>query len=78
MEKSDQFTDYLFAKMGPSIMLGSGDTATATKTTSSTNAPIEATGLRKWINKNYLLLMTLSGVVFGVIAGMLKYYTYEI
>lgn len=69
MEKSDQFTDYLFAKMGPSIMLGSGDIPTVTKTTGRTSAALEMTGFRKWINKNYLLLMTLFGVVAGIILG---------
>lgn len=65
MERPEQFSDYLFAKMGSTI-IGDSDT---NKTTDNCDAPIELTGFRKWINKNYLLLMTLFGVIFGVIEG---------
>lgn len=65
MEKSEKFSDYLFTKMGPPT-IGSGD---ATKTTDNCDAPVELTGFRRWLSKNYLLLMTLSGVLLGVIEG---------
>lgn len=52
--------------MGPP-MVGNGDTAA--KTTGNCEAPVELTGFRKWLSKNYLLLMTLSGVIVGIVAG---------
>lgn len=67
MEEIHQFPEYLFAKMGPPNM-GNGDPTT--KTTGNSDAPIELTGLRKWISRNNLLLMTLSGVIVGIVSGM--------
>lgn len=64
MERSEKFSDYLFAKMGPPIINGD-----ATKTTDNCDAPVELTGFRKWLNQNFLLLMTLSGVLVGIIEG---------
>lgn len=77
---SDKFSDYLFAKMGPPIAVGCGggggiaagagaDAECPRKTTDSCEAPVELTGARKWLSDNLMLLLTLSGVLFGVILG---------
>lgn len=77
MDQSEKFSDYLFAKMGPPIS-GSNDNECPRKTTDSCEAPIELTGFRKWFSENLMLLVTLSGVLFGVILGnlvcFLKYF----
>jgi hypothetical protein len=79
MDKSEKFSDYLFAKMGPSNGIVQGvqcskdhhtTTPTATaKTTDCSDGPTELTGLKKWLNENLMLLVTLSGVILGVIIG---------
>lgn len=68
MDQSEKFSDYLFAKMGPPI-IGNGDAECPRKTTDSCDAPLERTGLRKWICDKLMLLLTLSGVLFGIILG---------
>ncbi|KAG4072837.1 hypothetical protein HA402_001626 [Bradysia odoriphaga] len=68
MDQSEKFSDYLFAKMGPPI-IGNNDNECPRKTTDSCEAPIELTGFRKWFSENLMLLVTLSGVLFGVILG---------
>jgi hypothetical protein len=80
MDKSEKFSDYLFAKMGPSngIVQGvqcskdhhqSAPTTAATKMTDCSDGPTELTGVKKWLDENLMLLVTLSGVVLGVIIG---------
>lgn len=44
------------------------------KTTDSCAAPVELTGFRKWLSDNLMLLVTLSGVLFGIIEGKLIYH----
>lgn len=39
------------------------------KTTERSDAPLELTGYRKWLSDNLMLLVTLSGVMLGVILG---------
>lgn len=68
MDQSEKFSDYLFAKMGPPIA-GNADAECPRKTTDSCEAPVELTGARKWLSDNLMLLLTLSGVLFGVILG---------
>ncbi|EDW87172.2 excitatory amino acid transporter isoform X1 [Drosophila yakuba] len=65
MEKSDKFSDYLFAKMGPPT-----STELPPKTTERSDAPVELTGYRRWLSENLMLLVTLSGVLLGVILGL--------
>lgn len=70
MEKSEKFSDYLFTKMGPSNMTAAvHGTELPPKTTERSDAPIELTGYRKWLCDNLMLLVTLSGVMLGVILG---------
>lgn len=74
MAEAEKFSDYLFTKMGPSIQTGhnvAGPDVECSKTTGNCEAPVELTGLRKWLSKNLMLLVTLSGVIFGVIEGEL-------
>lgn len=61
MEKSDRFSEYLFAKMGP------GDRGP--KTTEDRSAPVEPTGFKKFLVKNVMLVITLVGVFTGVGLG---------
>lgn len=72
MEKSEQFSDYLFAKMGPPSSTTVNGTELPPKTTERSGAPRELTGYRKWLRENLMLLVTLSGVLLGVIFGELK------
>lgn len=65
MEKSGKFSDYLFAKMGPPT-----STELPPKTTECSDAPVELTGYRRWLSENLMLLVTLSGVLLGVILGL--------
>jgi len=64
MEKSGKFSDYLFAKMGPPT-----STELPPKTTERSDAPVELTGYRRWLSDNLMLLVTLSGVLLGVVLG---------
>ncbi|XP_034473991.1 excitatory amino acid transporter isoform X2 [Drosophila innubila] len=41
------------------------------KTTERSDAPVELTGYRKWLSDNLMLLVTLSGVLLGVVLGLL-------
>ncbi|XP_023170421.1 excitatory amino acid transporter isoform X1 [Drosophila hydei] len=71
MEKSGKFSDYLFAKMGPPNMTAAvHGTELPPKTTERSDAPLELTGYRKWLSDNLMLLVTLSGVMLGVILGL--------
>ncbi|XP_016944968.2 excitatory amino acid transporter isoform X1 [Drosophila suzukii] len=65
MEKSGKFSDYLFAKMGPPT-----STELPPKTTERSDAPVELTGYRRWLSDNLMLLVTLSGVLLGVVLGL--------
>ncbi|KAH8279554.1 hypothetical protein KR018_000819, partial [Drosophila ironensis] len=65
MERSGKFSDYLFAKMGPPTA-----TELPPKTTERSDAPIELTGYRRWLSDNLMLLVTLSGVLLGVLLGL--------
>lgn len=82
MDQSDKFSDYLFAKMGPPVGVGgvgrdgsvmghhhAVDAECPRKTTDSCEAPVELTGARKWLSENLMLLLTLSGVLLGVVLG---------
>ncbi|XP_016992246.1 excitatory amino acid transporter isoform X2 [Drosophila rhopaloa] len=40
------------------------------KTTERSDAPVELTGYRRWLSDNLMLLVTLSGVLLGVILGL--------
>nr|NP_001162845.1 excitatory amino acid transporter 2, isoform D [Drosophila melanogaster]NP_477427.1 excitatory amino acid transporter 2, isoform A [Drosophila melanogaster]AAF51466.1 excitatory amino acid transporter 2, isoform A [Drosophila melanogaster]ACZ94137.1 excitatory amino acid transporter 2, isoform D [Drosophila melanogaster] len=40
------------------------------KTTECSDAPVELTGYRRWLSENLMLLVTLSGVLLGVILGL--------
>ena len=62
MDDSGRFTDYFFAKMGTDATGGGG-----TKERSQT--PTEQTGFGKWISENKMLLVTLFGVIAGVVLG---------
>lgn len=64
MEKSERFSEYLFAKMGP------GDRGP--KTTEDREAPVELKGLKKCMMNNIMLVITLIGVFAGITLG--KYY----
>lgn len=70
MEKGS-FSDYLFAKMSPDT--NNGITGPADCTVES-GAPRELTKTRKWIAENMLLLVTLCGVVIGIILGELLFF----
>ncbi|XP_065357744.1 excitatory amino acid transporter isoform X1 [Calliphora vicina] len=69
MEKSEQFSDYLFAKMGPPHSTAVNGSELPPKTTEHCEAPRELKGYRKWLSENLMLLVTLSGVMLGVILG---------
>ncbi|XP_017465360.1 PREDICTED: excitatory amino acid transporter [Rhagoletis zephyria] len=69
MEKSEKFSDYLFAKMGPPTSTTLNGTELPPKTTERSGAPRELTGYRRWLQDNLMLLVTLSGVLLGVIFG---------
>lgn len=69
MEKSEQFSDYLFAKMGPPHTTTVNGSELPPKTTERCEAPRELKGYRKWLSENLMLLVTLSGVMLGVILG---------
>lgn len=69
MEKSEKFSDYLFAKMGPPNSATVNGTELPPKTTEGGDVPIELTGFRKWFSENLMLLVTLSGVILGVVLG---------
>ncbi|XP_022221519.2 excitatory amino acid transporter isoform X1 [Drosophila obscura] len=71
MEKSGKFSDYLFAKMGPPNVTASvHGSELPPKTTERSDAPVELTGYRKWLSDNLMLLVTLSGVLLGVVMGL--------
>ncbi|XP_017855336.1 excitatory amino acid transporter isoform X1 [Drosophila busckii] len=71
MEKSEKFSDYLFAKMGPpNVTAAVHGTELPPKTTERSEAPVELTGYWKWLRDNLMLLVTLSGVLLGVILGL--------
>lgn len=70
MDQSGQFSDYLFAKMGPSNG-GTNGGDFSRNTTERCQTPVELTGIKKWISDNAMLLVTLSGVLFGVSLGEL-------
>ncbi|KQS69936.1 excitatory amino acid transporter isoform X2 [Drosophila erecta] len=40
------------------------------KTTERSDAPVELTGYRRWLSENLMLLVTLSGVLLGVVLGL--------
>lgn len=64
MEKvSPHFSDYLFAKMSTDAAAGPADC------TLESGAPKELTKTRRWIAENMLLLVTLLGVVLGIVVG---------
>ncbi|XP_068141653.1 excitatory amino acid transporter isoform X1 [Drosophila tropicalis] len=69
---SEKFSDYLFAKMGPpNVASAVHGTELPPKTTERSDAPLEElTGYRKWLSDNLMLLVTLSGVLLGVILGL--------
>ncbi|TMW54263.1 hypothetical protein DOY81_000686 [Sarcophaga bullata] len=69
MEKSEQFSDYLFAKMGPPHATTVNGSELPPKTTERCAAPRELKGYRKWLSENLMLLVTLSGVMLGVTLG---------
>lgn len=70
MERSEKFSDYLFAKMGPHNGTTTvNGTELPPKTTERSEAPVELVGWRKWFHENLMLLVTLSGVVLGVGLG---------
>lgn len=69
MEKSEQFSDYLFAKMGPPHTTTVNGSELPPKTTERCEAPRELKGVHKWLSENLMLLVTLSGVTLGVILG---------
>ncbi|XP_073827279.1 excitatory amino acid transporter 2 isoform X2 [Musca autumnalis] len=69
MEKSEQFSDYLFAKMGPPNSTTVNGSELPPKTTERCEAPRELKGIRKWLSENLMLLVTLSGVLLGVTLG---------
>lgn len=73
MDQSEKFSDYLFAKMGPPHATN-GDAECPRKTTDSCEAPVELTGIRRWLSDNLMLLLTLSGVLFGIIAGKFPFF----
>lgn len=61
MEKGERFSEYLFVKMGP------GDRGP--KTTEDRSAPVDHTGVKKWLVENTLLVITLAGVLTGIAIG---------
>lgn len=65
MEKSERFSEYLFAKMGP------GDRGP--QTTEDRTAPVEPTGAKKWFIDNTMLVVTLIGVITGISVGELVF-----
>lgn len=69
MDHSDKFSDYLFAKMGPSFHGTADNGHDSHKTTERCDAPVELTGIRKWFSENLMLIVTLSGVLLGIIMG---------
>lgn len=64
MEKTGRFPEYLFAKMGPTEGGGA-------QVTGASGARRELSGLRRGLKENLLLVVTLSGVILGVILGKL-------
>lgn len=69
MDKSGRFSDYLFAKMGPTTDNTNGTTDCSRNTTERCVTPVELTGIKKWIIDNIMLLVTLSGVLLGICLG---------
>lgn len=61
MEKSERFSEYLFAKMGPADR--------GPKTTEDRSASVEPTGLKKCFVDNTMLVVTLAGVLTGIGVG---------
>jgi hypothetical protein len=62
---SIRFPDYIFTKMDPE------DEDTSDKNSNETNVvtPGKFEHVRKWMNANLLLVVTLSGVLFGFYLG---------
>lgn len=61
MERSERFSEYLFAKMGPADR--------GPKTTEGRSAPVEPTGWKKCLADNMMLVVTLVGVLTGIAFG---------
>lgn len=70
MEQPERFSDYLFAKMGTTT----GSVTDTADTNADQEAPKELTGFRKWLSENLLLMVTLSGVILGVVIGESIFY----
>lgn len=68
MAKSEKFSDYSFANMGPPN-LGTTANDRPPRKNCRDGTGIERRCCHKWFNKNLMLVVTLSGVVFGVIEG---------
>lgn len=63
-KSSARFSEYLFAKMGGQDV-------------SASQGPRKVTAdTRKWMRENLLLLVTLSGVLFGIILGERNIYLF--
>ncbi|CAD7079028.1 unnamed protein product [Hermetia illucens] len=56
--------------MGPPNSATVNGTELPPKTTEGGDVPIELTGFRKWFSENLMLLVTLSGVILGVVLGV--------
>lgn len=77
MEKPSRFSEYLFAKMAPASGPEAGEGAQLPRnTTVDSSAPRELTGIQKWLSENMLLMVTLSGVLLGIILGKYKIFFY--
>lgn len=73
MEKPSRFSEYLFAKMAPASGPEAGEGPQLPRnTTVDSSAPRELTGIQKWLSENMLLMVTLSGVLLGIILGKYK------
>lgn len=64
MQLFNNISDYLFAQMS-----SDNNDANKVECTGQPGENKELTGARKWISDNLLLLLTLLGVVFGVVIG---------
>lgn len=79
MEKSSRFSEYLFAKMAPASGPEAGEGAQLPRnTTVDSSAPKELTGIQKWLSENMLLMVTLSGVLMGIILGKYRFFFFYI
>lgn len=72
MLEKDKFSTYSFANINPE----NANDLEAPRILKVLEPTMKQTGCKKWLTKNLMLLITLFGVLFGVIEGDLKFELY--